>query len=40
MEEEAEHHQEEVDGDVEGQFLVIHRVMLAPKASTDDRWLR
>ena len=33
------HHPEGVDGDVD-QFLMIHRVMLAPKASFDDRWLR
>ncbi|GFY93357.1 hypothetical protein Acr_08g0017530 [Actinidia rufa] len=33
-------HVEDVDGDNEGQILVIHRVMIAPKASTNDRWQR
>ena len=37
VEEITDHQLEDVDGDVESQFFVIHRVMLALKASSDNR---
>lgn len=39
-ENEHESQAENIGGDEEGQFLVIHRVMLTPKASNDDICLR